>query len=393
MINREDWIMIKHLHEKGCYQKDIAAKLNISERTVRRALKRGGPPPRRRCGVRLSKLDPFKPLIDQLLSEDVWNAEVIFVLIREQGYAGGRSILRDYIRPKRVMRRVKATVRFETQPGQQLQHDWSEIFTEIAGRRTKVYFAVNTLGYSRRFHVWAGASLDAEHTYESLIRSFEHFGGVAVEVLVDNQKAAVLEHRSGQALRFNPGFLMLAEHYGFKPCACQPGRPQTKGKDERNVGYVKQNFFQRYRCFDDFGHLNRCLTHWLETVADPRRHGTVKEVVRERFARELPKLKPLPSIRFDTSYRETRRAGLDGYIDIRGNRYSVPAQLCGDLVAVRISLSGDLRIFDASDRLVATHRIVPTAAGWQTVPEHHARLWQDTLRVEMRDLRHYEELV
>lgn len=73
---------------------NIAAKAGCSERTVRRALKCGGPPPRRRPGVRPSNLDPFKLLIDRLLSEGVWNAEVIYAEIRARGYRGGRSILR-----------------------------------------------------------------------------------------------------------------------------------------------------------------------------------------------------------------------------------------------------------------------------------------------------------
>jgi transposase len=390
MINREDWIMIKHLHAKGCYQRDIAAQLHISERTVRRALQRQGPPSRRRAGIRPSKLDAFKPLIDQLLSEQVWNAEVIFALIREQGYRGGISILRQYIQPKRALRRTRATVRFETRPGRQLQHDWGELYCMIGGERRKVYIAVNTLGYSRRFHAWASESQDAEHTYESLVQSFTHFGGVTAEVLVDNQKSAVLAHRPGGDITWNPGFVLLAEHYGFRPRACQPRRPQTKGKDERNVGYVKQNFFQRYRAFEDLEHLNSCLRQWLVEVADPRCHGTVKEVVIERFERERPALKPLPVIAFDTSYRDTRRVAMDGYVDVRGNRYSVRAHLCGDMVAIRITLSGELRIIDAQDRLVATHRLVASHSGWQTVPAHHARLWQETLRVQTRDLKSYE---
>jgi len=102
---------------------------------------------------------------------------------------------------------------------------------------------VNLLGFSRRFHVWAAPCEDAEHTYESLVRAFEWFGVVPAEVWVDNQKAAVLSHDPGGTVRFNPGFVQLADHYGFRPKACRPHRPQTKGKDERMVRYVKENFF------------------------------------------------------------------------------------------------------------------------------------------------------
>jgi len=308
MLNREDWIMIREMREKGCCFRDIAKEVGVSERTVRRAFKRGGPPPKRRAGIRPSKLDPYKPVVDQLLAEGVWNAEVIYAEIRGRGYQGGRSILRAYIHPKRTMRKAKGTtVRFETPPGKQLQSDWGQIITRVAGKPCKVHFAVNLLGYSRRFHVWAATCEDAEHTYESLIRAFEHFGGVPAQVWVDNQKAAVLSHSPSGQVIFNPGFLHLADHYGFTPKACRPHRPQAKGKDERMVRYVKENFFQRYRRFESLGHLNQLLEQWLREVADERVHGTLKERVMDRFEQEQPHLHPLPHIRFDTSYREGRR--------------------------------------------------------------------------------------
>ncbi|WP_435104357.1 IS21 family transposase, partial [Arhodomonas sp. AD133] len=198
MLRREDAFMILRKRQQGLYIKDIAAQMGCSERTVRRILRRGGPAPGRRPGARGSKLDPFKAHVDRLLAEGVWNGEVILREIRDLGYRGGRTILQDYIRPKRSLQPSRATVRFETRPGRQLQHDWGEIDTVIAGERVRVHFAVNTLGYSRRFHVMAARCEDAEHTYESLVRAFEHFGGVAAEVLVDNQKAAVLEHSRGE---------------------------------------------------------------------------------------------------------------------------------------------------------------------------------------------------
>jgi hypothetical protein len=239
-------------------------------------------------------------------------------------------------------------------------------------------------------HVWATDSEDAEHTYEGLIRSFEYLGGVTREVLVDNQRAAVLEHRAGEHPRFNARFLDLAGHCGFAPRACKPARAQTKGKDERMVGYVKHHFFVRYRAFESLAHLNQLLEQWLREEADPRVHGTVHEVVAERFAREAPHLSPLPAARYDTAYRETRVVSWDAYVDARGNRYSVPAEYAGRAVTIRITLEGVLTVHD-DDRVVAEHRLCPKTAGWSTRPEHHAGLWQQTLAVEHRSLKTYEE--
>ena len=84
-------------------------------------------------------------------------------------------------------------------------------------------------------------------------------------------------------VRFCPGFLQLAGHYGFVPKACRPHRAQTKGKDERKVRYVKENFFRRYRTFESLPHLNQQLEQWLVAVADERIHGTLNVRVDERL--------------------------------------------------------------------------------------------------------------
>ena len=142
--------MIQEAITQGKYLKDVAAALGVHPRTVRRAVARGGAPSGKRPGARKSKLDPYKRTVDGWLSENVWNAVVIWREIQAQGYPGGPSILRDYIRPKRALRASRATVRFETEPGRQMQNDWGEIEVVIGGVRQKIDFCVNTLGYSRR---------------------------------------------------------------------------------------------------------------------------------------------------------------------------------------------------------------------------------------------------
>lgn len=392
MLSKEDFAVIQALDQRGVYQKDIAEQLQVHPKTVSRALQRQGAPERERV-KRGSKLDAHKGKVDQLLSEGVWNARVILREIQAEGYEGGYSILLEYIQPKRVLRPGRATVRFETEPGQQLQSDWGEGVVEIAGVRRKVHFIVNELGYSRRFHFWCTESEDAEHTYEGIIRSFEYFGGVTAEVLVDNQKSTVLQASNSGSPKFNERFADLAGHYGFTPRACKPYRARTKGKDERMVGYVKQNFFIRYRSFESWVHLNQLAEQWLREEADLRLQGTVKEVVAERFQREVPHLQPLPPVRYDTSYFEYRQAAWDGYIDVRGNRYSIPASLVGQRVAVRIGLDGLVRIYQA-DQLMASHQLKSRQEGWSTLAEHQTDMWKSTLpQVEQRSLAIYEEVL
>jgi len=392
MLSREDFYMIKQLRKEGAHIVDIAHRLGCCERTVRRYLALPAPKTGRRNHPRGSKLDPFKSFIDQQLAEGVWNAEVILHKIKDLGYAGGGTLVRDYIQPKRALRPNRKTVRFETAPGHQLQHDWGNLEVLLAGERCKVHIAVNVLGYSRRLHVWAAPCEDAEHTYEALVQALEHFGGVPATVLVDNQKAAVLRHSAGGEVQFNEGFLQLAHHYGFTPKACQPHRPRTKGKVERMVGYVKDHFFQRYQSFESWAHLNQLLTHWVSTVADQRTLRQFDQSPAARFIDEKATLQALPVMRFDTSYRDLRQVGWDGYIEVRGNRYSVPESYCGQGVSLRISLDDTLRVYDKHDALIAEHRLRARTDGWQTTPSHHKPLWQ-SVGVQQRNLSVYEEVL
>jgi len=157
------------------------------------------------------------------------------------------------------------------------------------------------------------------------------------------------------------------------------------------VRYIKENFFVRYREFENLTHLNQLAEQWLREEADQRLHGTVREVVAARFVREWPQLQALPARRFDTAYRERRVVAWDGYIEVRGNRYSVPGELCGALVEVRIGLDGAVAVDTGAGQLVARHRL-KSAAGWVRVPEHHRILWEQAVTVERRELAVYEEV-
>ncbi len=340
------------MRQQGAYIVDIAIQIGCSEQTVRRYLKYPEPPARKTRN-KMVKLKPFIDYINMRLAENDWNSEVIFAEIKAMGDTGRGSMLRYYIQSKRKMRPSKRTVRFETQPGYQLQHDRGEVEVEVAGQRCKVNFAVNTLGFSRRFHVFAALKQDAEHTYESLVRAFRYFGSCVKTV--------------------------LAVHYNFLPRACPPRRARTKGKVERMVKYLKENFFVRYRRFDSFTHVNQQLEQWIADVADKRELRQFKETPEQRFALEQEHLQPLPDTDFDTSYFDIRHVSWDSYIEVGGNRYSVPEALCGQPVSIRISLDDELRIY-SNEKLVASHHLCSASSGWQTVPEHHAPLWQRSVR-------------
>ena len=389
MLTREDYLMISERRREGFFIKDIAAELGVHPKTVRRALKRGSEPPKR-PSQRPSKLDPYKARVDEMLAEGIWNAEVIYRDIHRAGYPGRMSILRAYIRPKRKLRAPAGTVRYETAPGQQLQHDWAERFVTIAGVRQKVYLAVNVLGYSRGLHAVAMPRCDAEHTYEAIIQAFEAFGGVAATVLVDNQKSAVLDWPDDKP-RFNPRFREMGRHYGFNPKACRPRRPQTKGKVERLVAYVAGNALAGTNpTFDSWDDLNAHLRAWCQTVANQRFHRELDESVQTRLTRESTELTALPQDRFDTAYRGQRVVSLDAYVSVDGVRYSVPGYLVGQRVSLRIQLDGWIELADLAGTKVARHRKISGDQRVVTIAEHHASLWSQ-VRVQARDLDYYAE--
>ena len=145
MLTKEDLAVIRSLTKRGVYQIDIATELGVHPKTIRRALKRETIPEKKRK-KKGSKLDRHKNRVDELLSKNVWNAKVILREIEAEGYEGGYTILRDYMRPKRVLRQGKATVRFETKPRKQRQHDWGNRIMTIGGQEVKVQFQANTLG-------------------------------------------------------------------------------------------------------------------------------------------------------------------------------------------------------------------------------------------------------
>lgn len=389
MLTRGDYLMISEKKRQGMFVKDIAAELGVHPKTVSRALKRGGEPPAR-PKRRGSKLDPYRAQVDALLRDGVWNAEVIFRRIRAAGYDGGRTILRLYIQPRRALRPAGGTVRYETPPGAQLQHDWGERWLEIGGVRQKVYLAVNVLGYARGLDVVGMPRCDAEHTYEALIRAFEAFGGVPASVLVDNQKAAVLDWAGGHP-RFHPRFRELARHYGFTPKACRPRRAQTKGKVERMVRYVTDNALAGAPAFDSWDDLNAHLRGWCHGVANQRFLRELGETVTDRLTRERAHLAALPRDRFDTAYHGHRAVSLDAYVSVDGVRYSVPGHLVGERLALRVTLDGWIELADRDGGVVARHRQADGDRLQVTVAAHHEALWQQ-VRVEARSLGYYAEI-
>jgi transposase len=319
----------------------IAAELGCSRTTFRRWLTEGAwrrPPPPSRSKVLLG----LEAWIEERFRRHAGNADVVRQeLLAEKGIAVSlRTVERAVTHLRRELRaEARATVRFETLPGQQLQIDFGQRRVEIDGALRLVSFFVATLGYSRRIHVRAFLGERQEHWFAGMESAFAAFGGVPAEVLLDNARALILSHDvASREVELNPKLHAFARHWGFQVRACAPYRPRTKGKDERGVGYVKKNAIAG-RAFESFPALEAHLAQWAREIADERVHGTTGESPALRFARdEAGKLKPPPHCGPFLAMRElSRRVGPDCAVELDTNAYSVPWRLIGERVRVLVS--------------------------------------------------------
>ena len=230
MILREMSMQIKYLAREGVQKKTIAERLGVSRQTVYNHLNRreDEPFPKPRP-ARPSKLDPFKEYVQARLERFDLPATVLCREIKEQGYRGGLTILRDFVRPlkQELVRRV--TERFETLPGQQAQIDWGECGSlEVGGERRTLYVFVMVLGYSRMTYARFTTSSKLPVLLGCLARAFEALG-IPKELLVDNMKQAVDQHDvTTGTVRWNKGFLDFADHHGVLPVASPPYWPRVK---------------------------------------------------------------------------------------------------------------------------------------------------------------------
>ncbi len=338
-------------HGQGWSVRKIARHLKLSRKSVRKYLAQPAPAPVQRS--RASKLDPYKERIGQLLEEDPSaSAVVIAQRLREQGYPGGITILREYLKGIRPGRSPRAFVRVESAPGERFEVDWGHFGAlDYQGDKRKLYAFVLVECHSRRLYLEFTHSQSFETFARCHIHAFRFMQGIAREVLFDNLASAVAE-REGRWVRFNPRFLELARLYGFFPRACTPGSPWEKGKIERLLGYVRQNFWP-LRSFTGLADLNHQARQWRDQVANQRLHRETREQPQVRFQPQA--LRPLPEL--DPDYRETAQPlvhkDLRLYFD--GNRYCAPARWVGRRLTLKAD-SDSVSLYDRNRLIVAYPR-------------------------------------
>lgn len=412
MLRVDEWIEIRDLVRKGVSVSEIARRMGRDRKTVRKALAAGKPKRERARGERTSKLDPYREYLERRIEEGCVNGVVLLEEITKQGYSGKISIVRDVLTPIRqeLARKQEATERFETGPGKQGQADWAEfgkIWVPEEERWRKLYAFVYTLGYSRAQTLEFTVCCDMEHFLECHVNAFAA-RGIAETILYDNLKTGILGRRDDGTPIFPGRFLDFALAHGFTPQFCRVRRPQTKGKVERTVGYVRQNFWVRvaHEVAEkrlDLKGLNERACAWVETVADQRVHATHGEVVAVRYAREAPLLGTLIGRpRYDTAYHSLRRVGRDGRLSYRGTLYQLPLNQAKSTVEVREGVDGQVTLRTGKGHVIRADVVCAdllpaaiAAAGPKAEPQPSPRLtivYPEAPAVEVRDLSMYEEV-
>lgn len=394
--------MIREEAGKGKSAYAIGKELGIAENTAKKYMAQAETEHRLKGRKKGSKLDPYKDYINDLLGQGIYNCVVLHERLEARGYDGGITILKEYVAPFRLPKKVTAVQRYETLPGKQAQMDWGIIqCVDEYGVTHKSAGFIMIMGNSRAKYVEFTKRSDYYSLIRCMVNAFTYFGGIPETVLTDNMKTVILGREAGKPI-WNPKFEDFAVNMGFVPKVCRPRKPQTKGKVERLVYYVKDNFLPG-RVFRDMEDLNCQALDWCRKV-DSKRHGTTGEIPLHALKQE--RLRSLPPQDILSNYRwETRKVTADGFISFDGVKYGLPWEYSGREVRVRL-LNNHIEVYYGEVR-IADHTVEQTSGKiiWlkgqytgltekhgMALPIAFARQISDK-NVEQRPLSIYDEMI
>jgi len=371
MVREDGWREVHRLfHVERRSKAEIARQLNLDRKTVRGILQEPAWQPYTRAERADTLLAEHAAYLRARAPQVQYSARILFQELRgARRYGGSYETVKRFVRPLRAVEQAaeRATVRFETPPGQQSQIDWGQARIYYRSRPVVLHVFILTLGYSRRsFHEpCVGETLSQFLVADE--RAFEYFGGHTREHLYDRPRTVCQPAGAGRVI-WNATFKQFADYWGFEPHLCQAYRAQTKGKVESGVKYFKRNFLPG-RSFVDEQDLREQRDQWQAEIADARIHGTTHERPVDRFAREesfLIATAGQPGFRLEAS--QPRRVADDYLVSFETNRYSVPFTLIGQTVEVT-RRGGRLHIAHGG-QLVAEHDELAGTYQMRILPEH-----------------------
>lgn len=380
MLDKRTIFEIHRLNNEGLSQRRIARELRTTKKTVKKYLENPEQVVTRRV-PRPSKLDPFRDLIDQLLEKDpMVNAPVVLQRIKDGGFDGEITILRNYLRKKRgQLKKRQAFIRFESPPGHQMQIDWGHFGSLTYGQtKRKLYALAVTESYSRMLYVYFTHSQKQPCLHQGLIKAFVFFGGTPMHVLVDNMLTAVVE-RQGSLIRFNDAFLDFLMPFKIVPRACNIRAPYEKGKVERSIQYIRQNFWP-LRSFKDVSDVQTQVEQWLNKVANVRIHQTTGQRPTERFNKV--RLNSLPGFLPDCRETLTLLVHKDFAVRFDGNAYTTPPWTIGKKLILKadqetITIYHRQKIITSHPRCFERKHRIESPSHQEQVRKIQKKLWLD----------------
>src|SRR5215210_2014631 len=331
MFSVELYGRVRHAcHVEGLSLREAARRFGIHRNTVRKMLAFAVPPGyRRREPPARPRLGAFTAAIDRILEEDRsapakqrHTAKRIHERLRaEHGFAGGYTIVKDYVRERRAEVR-EVFVPLAHPPGHG-QADFGEAVAVIGGVERKIHFFCLDLPHSDACFVKAYPAETAEAFCDGHSAAFAFFGGVPRSMLYDNTRLAVARILGDGTRQRTRAFAELQSHFLFADRFGRPGKGNDKGKVEGLVGYARRNFLVPVPRVESFAALNarleaRCRERWGARL---RGH---QESIGERLARDRAALLSLPAAPYEACETRSARVSSLSLVRYRGNDYSVP---------------------------------------------------------------------
>lgn len=344
--------ILRYYHVEKWRAGTIARQLHVHRDAVQRVLAQAGLP---RIGVqRPSQIDAYLPFIHETLKKfPSLTASRLYAMMTERGYRGSPHHFRHMVALHRPRPLPEAYLRLRTLPGEQGQVDWGHFGHLQIGRARRPLMAfVMVLSWSRQIYLRFFLDARMDSFLAGHAGAFEAWSGLPRVLLYDNLKSAVLE-RQGDAIRFHPTLLAFAAHHRYEPRPVAVARGNEKGRVERAIRYVRDNFFAA-RTVTDLDELNAQAAHWCEELAADRpcrEEPTIS--VREAFAREQPSLLDLPENPYPCEVQLAVKVGKTPYVRFDLNDYTIPHTHVRRTLTVRAS-PRQVRILDGTE-LLATH--------------------------------------
>ncbi|SAL77282.1 IS21 family transposase [Caballeronia telluris] len=377
--------ILRYYHVEKWRCGTIARQLHVNRGTVQRVLAQAGLP---RIGpmLRPSLIDAYLPFIHETLKKfPSLTASRLYAMVYERGYRGGQHHFRHLVSLHRPRPVAEAYLRLRTLPGEQAQCDWGSFGHLQIGRARRPLMAfVMVLSWSRQIylHFFLDARMDS--FLGGHAGAWAAWSGLPRVVLYDNLKSAVLERR-GDAIRFNPTLLAFAAHHRYEPRPVAVCRGNEKGRVERAIRFVRENFFAA-RKFVDLDDLNAQTALWCAGPAADRPCREEPTItVREAFAREQPSLLALPANPYPCELQLAVKVNKTPYVRFDLNDYTIPHTHVRRTLTVRAD-PHQVRILDGAD-LLATH-VRSYDRGAQIEIATHI----DALVARKREARHHRGL-